>query len=162
MNLANKVIKKWDHPGIVKARPVIRHGKEPKLIKCSSPGEIATAVKPHLDDLHQNGYRTVAFICKTVDECTRLKKHLKGKIPNIATLTGKEDDYHGGITILPAYLAKGLEFDAVFLTSPWAEYTLDELDIKLLYVAMTRAQHRLYILQVGNNIPIPGSIDTSF
>lgn len=74
-------------------------------------------------------------------------------------LTGKEDNYQGGIVILPSYLAKGLEFDAVFIMGAESEYTESELDIKLLYVAMTRAQHKLYILQVGNTIPLLNDIN---
>ena len=61
-------------------------------------------------------------------------------------ITGKEKDYKGGIVIVPSYLAKGLEFDAVMIADGGIEnYTTDELDIKLLYVAMTRPLHFLYI-----------------
>jgi DNA helicase II / ATP-dependent DNA helicase PcrA len=52
----------------------------------------------------------------------------------------------GDRMILPAYLAKGLEFDVVFLYNGLHPYQSNELDIKMLYVAMTRPLHRLYLI----------------
>lgn len=46
---------------------------------------------------------------------------------------------------------KGLEFDAVLLLSPDREsYPIDDGHAKLLYVAATRALHRLELLHTGN------------
>jgi DNA helicase IV len=53
-----------------------------------------------------------------------------------------EDD---GVTVLPASLAKGLEFDAVILVEP-AEITAREPHgIRMLFVALTRAVQHLAI-----------------
>jgi len=52
--------------------------------------------------------------------------------------------------IVPSYLVKGLEFDAVFLANANQEtYQPIELDIKLLYVALTRPLHQLFIYYTG-------------
>jgi len=49
-------------------------------------------------------------------------------------------------------LSKGLEFDAVIIINIDDIYNEDELDLKLLYVAMTRAQHKLFVYyKEGNN-----------
>ena len=55
--------------------------------------------------------------------------------------------------VLPAHLAKGLEFDAVIVTAVEDTFFIRELDAKLLYVAMTRAMHRLAVLYMNGKIP---------
>ena len=49
------------------------------------------------------------------------------------------------IIIVPSYLSKGLEFDAVIIFTLDEIYSLEEIELKLLYVAMTRPMHRLYL-----------------
>jgi DNA helicase-2/ATP-dependent DNA helicase PcrA len=51
----------------------------------------------------------------------------------------------GHVVIIPSYLSKGLEFDAVLLVCMEEPYKQVDLDIKLLYVSMTRPMHRLYL-----------------
>ena len=47
---------------------------------------------------------------------------------------------------MPSYLSKGLEFDSVILyNTNDVNYTDSNIDIKLLYVAITRAMHELFI-----------------
>ena len=48
------------------------------------------------------------------------------------------------LIIVPAYLAKGLEFDSVILYND-RENSYKSNERNLLYVACTRAQHELYI-----------------
>ena len=56
-----------------------------------------------------------------------------------------------GIMVFPVEYTKGLEFDAVLLLSPDREsYPIDDGHAKLLYVAATRALHRLEVLHTGN------------
>lgn len=62
----------------------------------------------------------------------------------------KENDsssFHNGVMVLPVTLTKGLEFDAVILWKPDEEhYGNNAREAKLLYVAITRALHELYLL----------------
>ena len=62
----------------------------------------------------------------------------------------KENDsssFHNGVMVLPVTLTKGLEFDAVILWKPDEEHYGDNArEAKLLYVAITRALHELYLL----------------
>jgi len=51
-------------------------------------------------------------------------------------------------------MAKGLEFDAVIVTSLEEDYMEKDLDIKLLYVAMTRALHSLDVLSCGKTMTL--------
>jgi DNA helicase-2/ATP-dependent DNA helicase PcrA len=92
------------------------------------------------------GYKSIALIGKTPEECKRIHKELKkNKELNIKLIEGKEEEYDNTIVIMPSYLSKGLEFDAVIIINIDDVYLEEELDLKLLYVAMTRAQHRLHI-----------------
>jgi len=69
---------------------------------------------------------------------------------DISIITGNEKEYKSGIVIVPSYLSKGLEFDVVLISNASKQnYTENELDIKLLYVAMTRPLHQLHIYFVG-------------
>ena len=57
-----------------------------------------------------------------------------------------EEKFESGICVLPSYLAKGLEFEAVIIPDV-CDYNEDsKTDMKLLYVSMTRALHVLNIL----------------
>ncbi|WP_084453396.1 ATP-binding domain-containing protein [Alicyclobacillus pomorum] len=64
-----------------------------------------------------------------------------------APLTGQDTTYHGGISVAPVHLTKGLEFDGVIISGVSEDnYRRQSLDAKLLYVACTRAMHKLCIL----------------
>lgn len=55
--------------------------------------------------------------------------------------------FHNGTMVLPVTLTKGLEFDAVILWKPDKQrYSNSQKDAKLLYVAITRALHELYLI----------------
>ncbi len=55
-------------------------------------------------------------------------------------------NYDNNINILPSYLSKGLEFDSVILVNKCNFKKNSVLDMKLLYVTMTRALHKLIIV----------------
>ena len=59
--------------------------------------------------------------------------------------------FEKGIMVFPVEYTKGLEFDAVLMLNPDREsYPTDDGHAKLLYVAATRALHRLEVLHTGN------------
>jgi len=67
-------------------------------------------------------------------------------------VTSNDTEYHGGISLLTSYLAKGLEFDAVIINDA-TDIVYDEnskIDMHLLYVACTRALHELEINYKNN------------
>ena len=105
---------------------------------------------------------TVEF-SKTTDECLKVKKYLdKNKKVKAHILKGEDETYEAGVVIVPSYLAKGLEFDVVLIVNLEEKYLDHPLDIKLLYVAMTRSMHRLYVLHVKDSMPLLEKIDSTF
>jgi len=146
MDFANKIIKKLDNDKIVLAKPVIRHGEKPEIKEFISREEISYSLEKKIEEMKDEKFNTIAVICKTIEECEALKKHLD-KTENIRAkiISDKDEIYHGGVQLVPVHLSKGLEFDVVFIVTLDGDYEEKEIDIKLLYVAMTRALHRLYI-----------------
>jgi DNA helicase-2/ATP-dependent DNA helicase PcrA len=61
--------------------------------------------------------------------------------------------------VLPAYLAKGLEFDSVLIHNAGAAVYGRENERKLLYTACTRALHTLFIFYTGSLTPLLSGID---
>ena len=101
-----------------------------------------------VNDIHllkEEELNSIALIGRTDSDCVRIQKVLENSNLPIQLLEGKEDMKKGSVMILPSYLSKGLEFDAVLIVTLEESYSDEEFDIKLLYVAMTRPMHRLYL-----------------
>jgi len=146
MDFANKAAKRLNLKGIPLAKPVIRHGNEVRVRIKTSLEEAASDIDGLIAGFSKQ-YQSIAVICKTAGECARFKSLLKTPI---SMLTGKENDFSGGIVILPAHLSKGLEFDCVIIANAGKNvYGTSELEIKMLYVAMTRALHEMAVFSVG-------------
>ena len=126
MNEANKINEKLN---LNLATPVIRHGDEVEYTNKS--------IEELIEPLKEK-YNTIAIITNTLEEAKELHKKFK----NYDLITPTDISYESKITILPSYLSKGLEFDAVIILNTFKE---NILDLKLLYVSMTRALHKLYI-----------------
>jgi len=150
MEAANKVIAKLGNEKLVPAKPVIRHGQRVEVIRKESSREVAKDMAAKLRHLKQEGFKSIAVICKTTEKCKELHGYFKTGKEAPRIISEKDREYKGGVVIVPAHLSKGLEFDAVFIADADNEtYTAGELDTKLLYVAMTRPLHRLYIYYTG-------------
>ena len=60
-----------------------------------------------------------------------------------------ENDNIDGTIIIPVYMAKGLEFDVVLVYGADNISYNTEYDKKLLYIACTRALHKLSLYYTG-------------
>jgi len=147
MNFANQVIKKWDKEDLVLAEPVLRSGDKPYIIKKDSKRSILVDISNRIGTMENEGHKSIAIICKTNDEGRMVYEKLKQIYSgSIHLITDKDTAYEGGIVVVPAYLAKGLEFDVVMVYNCSKDnYFVEELDIKLLYVSVTRPLHKLFI-----------------
>jgi len=91
-------------------------------------------------------YKSVAVITRESNVAERLYEELKDKLP-ISILNSQTEEFNKELVIIPAYLAKGLEFDSVIVYSDEeSKYYRNEKN--LLYVACTRAQHELIVYSV--------------
>ncbi|HAB65732.1 MAG TPA: hypothetical protein DCE23_00045 [Firmicutes bacterium] len=88
-------------------------------------------------------YKSVAVITRDSKKAALLYEELKDKLP-ISMLNSNSEEFNKELVVLPAYLAKGLEFDSVIVYSDKdSKYLKNERN--LLYVACTRAQHELIV-----------------
>ena len=125
-----------------------RHGDEVQ-IKCIDKGDIKSILDESIK--LKNSYNTVAIICKNLDEILLYKEIVKsGEYNGKFRLVDKNDNVFVGdkIMIIPSYLSKGLEFDAVIISNASDEFYSEE-ERNLLYVAITRALHKLEIYYSG-------------
>ncbi|WP_083486476.1 HelD family protein [Alicyclobacillus ferrooxydans] len=143
IEFANHVIRRFKQ--FTLAKPVFRSG-QPVKVKQVPVGtrlqESVTAVK----DLMQQGANTVAVVCRVEGECQEVYDALITAGLTAHQITSRQQSYLGGISVLPVYLTKGLEFDAVLLLDvDAANYDDSPESAKLLYVGCTRALHQLQI-----------------
>jgi DNA helicase-2/ATP-dependent DNA helicase PcrA len=155
MEAANKVIATLKDEKLIPAQPVIRHGDPVLVIEKDSKKAVAEDIAEKIKSLQKEGLKSIAIICKTAKECEEMHTYFKKGKDSPYVITGKEKEYKSGFLIVPSYLAKGLEFDGVFVADgSAANYSTSELDTKLMYVALTRPLHKLYIYHVGEKSPL--------
>lgn len=146
MQLANDILSLMEKD-LPKVEPVIRHGHKPLYTKIdpSHLEQVREILEDDIQLLKKEELNSIAIIGRTDKECLRIHKMLENSNLPIQLLEEKEDMKKGSVVILPSYLSKGLEFDAVLILTLEESYSEEELDIKLLYVAMTRPMHRLHL-----------------
>lgn len=143
MTIANQLLERY-MPDLDTAQPVIRHGQIPQFHSYQNKKEIPGMIETLLTHLQNDQLKTIALITKTIYEAKEAKKSLQQSFTfSFQLLKENQSIEQGKIAIVPSYLAKGLEFDAVILLNLDEPYNETDLDIKLLYVAMTRPLHRL-------------------
>ena len=150
MNVANHVITNViEKINCSLGEPVMKSG-EPVTIKgFETENDMLEQIKNRITELKGRGLKNIALICKTVPDCQKLAEQLSD-YENIHIITDKDAEYNGGVSIVPSYLSKGLEFDAVIITDADIQnYSLSEVDTKLLYVCITRAMNTLDIYHVN-------------
>ena len=149
-NYASKVLKKCSFK-TYDIEPIIRHGKEVSLLAAKNEQQRIADTVDIILNARRAGYDTIAVICRTVEETVKVKEQLKDKVPIEQLDTDIEKTtFQNGIMVLPIHMTKGLEFDVVIIWNPDEKsYRLSDGDAKLLYVAITRALHELYIVYEG-------------
>ena len=121
-------------------------------IDYNNDDEQINTIKSILKQYKENEYKTVAVICKNEEEATFINKKLQNDNIKIKNITDSDTQYNGGICTIASYLAKGLEFDGVIVANASEEEynSSKDIDMKLLYVSMTRPLHELNVLYKNN------------
>ncbi len=153
MEVANNVINKlpeFEKEYIVLGEPVIDRKNSVNIKKNKNIDELISSINNRINEYLQNDYKSIAIIGKDINECEEIEKKLRKTRKDIKLIKGKDSEYNSGISVIPSYLAKGLEFDCVIISNANEEkYTYSSLDIKLLYVTITRAMSKLDIFYTG-------------
>ena len=153
MNLANSVIDKlpmYEKEFIVLGEPVIDRKNSINIEKQNNMEELINSINLKIDDYLKSGYKSIAIIGKDMTECKEIQKQISKLRNDVKLIQGKDSEYNAGISIVPSYIAKGLEFDCVIIANACKEkYSNSSLDIKLLYVTITRAMSKLDVFYIG-------------
>ncbi len=150
IKFANIVLKK-QLQCLEPAKPVLRHGKPPEVIEFTAGAEFVQHLDRILEEILTSGKRSIAVIGRSYEECKKINELIK-KYSSSKWELVKENDkkIKQDRIIIPSYLTKGLEFDCSIIYNCNDEnYQENELDKKILYVALTRALHFEYIFFKG-------------
>ena len=143
MDLAQKVAARYPIPGICETKPVLRHGEPPRIIPAGNEKERLSMIREQVRAWREEGYHSIALIEKTAEQAKKLYRQIGPEL-DAHLLSETDADYRGGVMILPASIAKGMEFDCVGICDASAEnFPDDEFLCRILYVMMTRPLHRL-------------------
>jgi DNA helicase-2/ATP-dependent DNA helicase PcrA len=136
--------------------PFQRSGETPVVIACHDNGELGVQASSDIIRLLARGYGTIGVITKTAHETGNASALLKEGLPDevpVTLVTGGSAELPKGVSVLPSYLAKGIEFDAVLVWDASSERYGQEKDRKLLYTVCTRALHVLRVYHTGKASP---------
>lgn len=124
-----------------------RNGAKPTIWHCDN----ASAVHKINDILIANNQEklTTAIITKTLEEARDLTTKLKSESIKVTLIATANQRLVPGVLVIPSYLAKGLEFDAVIA---WQvnnnNYHKDD-ERQLLYTITSRAMYKLDLIYTG-------------
>ena len=135
--------------------PYHRSGDRPRLVRSGSAGEMRKAIADSIRDLtNREDVQTVAVLTKWRKTADDIGKVLREDGIEIGILASG-DIINSDVTVSPIILTKGLEFDAVIVANVHKDnFRESDFDRMLLYLACTRAKHRLEIHWYGARSPI--------
>ncbi|MBS8264151.1 helicase [Mesobacillus boroniphilus] len=136
--------------------PFNRTGPKPVIVRSHESSDHILKANELISELERSGHKNIAVICKTAKESKAAFEGVKqahdARLIEKGTMT-----FENGVNVVPTYLAKGIEFDAVIIYDS-SSYTRTE-ERKLLYTACTRAMHELYVLSKGKLSPLLEKVD---
>lgn len=155
MDLANRVLinSSYNFPLVI---PVNRSGKEPGLHKVETIDELYDKIEDAIHRFKQEGYSTIAIITHNQASAEAMYDQLSQRgITEIELVSDETRKLNKHTIVIPAYLVKGLEFDAVVIEDVSDKtYQDNTLHAKLLYMSITRAHHELELFYRGNLTPL--------
>ncbi|CQR46040.1 Helicase IV [Paraliobacillus sp. PM-2] len=129
-----------------------RDGALPEVMEVDDVRVVENKLLQTIELYKAKGHQTIAIICKTLQESEKIYTYLKKQM-DVTLLDPSSHTFEQGLLVIPAYLAKGIEFDAVIIYNASKTRYNNELERNLLYTACTRAMHDLYVISLGEISP---------
>ena len=148
IHFAKQIVKQADF------QAVERHGPAPELLEFSTEEEELVEICRQVEAFHQGKYNAMGIVTRTNSAAKELYEKLKARGAEVELITPESSAFHNGATVLSIQMSKGLEFDQVLLPQVDGETYHTDFDRNLLYVACTRAMHRLSLTCVGKATPL--------
>jgi DNA helicase-2/ATP-dependent DNA helicase PcrA len=131
--------------------PMERHGQKPIVARFASNAQELEAIKGMITAFKSSANHSLGIICKTLRQAEGVYDALTA--PGVYLLTAESTSFKEGIVITTAHLAKGLEFDEVIVPFASASDYKRDVDKHMLYIACTRAMHKLTLTYSGDSTP---------
>lgn len=133
--------------------PFERNGELPEVIVKSS---LALATDQVLATLKKQSseHDTTAIIGKTLADSEEIYQQLSDNGIKATLIKTENQRLVPGTIVVPSYLAKGLEFDAVIVWNANAQKYAEDGERQLFYTICSRAMHALTIIGIGSITPL--------
>lgn len=135
--------------------PFNRKGNLPVVAVLGDRDELHLYLIKKIGEYKDKGYETIAIICRTAKESKQVYNDLKVS-ESIRLIEKGTISFESGVVVIPSYLAKGIEFDAVLIYDS-SQY-IDEAERKLFYTVCTRAMHELQVASISQISPLMSNI----
>lgn len=137
-----------------------RQGELPRVLEI---GDESTAVETVVNtlDRYQAAHDTTAIIGKTLADSERIAELLKAAGEQVTLIRTENQRLVPGTIVVPSYLAKGLEFDAVIVWNANAKQYHGDDERQLIYTICSRAMHALTVTSIGPVSPLIDEVDAS-
>jgi DNA helicase-2/ATP-dependent DNA helicase PcrA len=135
---------------------VERHGEAPLMIGCRGKDDELARIKGIIDTFERSAYASLGIIAKTSEDAKQLYVLLSAEY-NVHLISPDSTRFENGVTVTSVHMSKGLEFDEVIIPGADCVKYGDEYDRSLLYIACTRAMHRLTLLWTGKPSALIGA-----
>ncbi|MEL7568196.1 MAG: UvrD-helicase domain-containing protein [Dehalobacterium sp.] len=129
--------------------PIERHGDKPSVTICNTENEQFNKIQNLIQQFKQSDYTSLGIICKSQKQADQLYKKVRTVYDDISLLDFNSSEFKDGIIITSVHMSKGLEFDQVIIPNASDDCYKTQLDRSLLYIACTRAMHKLDLTCYG-------------
>ena len=128
--------------------PMERHGEVPQVTACRDDAERLDRLRQKLKDFSESAYVSCGIIVKTGQAAKELHNLLTEQF-EMQLISQESTRFMNGISVTSIQMSKGLEFDEVIVADAGDDVYHTEYDRSLLYIASTRAMHRLSMFYTG-------------
>ncbi|EJA6664979.1 TPA: AAA family ATPase [Clostridioides difficile] len=142
INFAKKV------QDISSLEPIERHGEEPALLKCNNEQDEINKIKTEIEEFKKSDNATLGIILKTDNDAKAVYDALREEY-SVHLISSESSSFTKGVSITSIKMSKGLEFDEVIVPSVNNKTYYSDYDRSLLYIACTRAMHKLKLAYTG-------------
>ena len=125
-----------------------RQGELPSIYQLADVNAATSQVISVLEE-YQKQHDAVAIIGKTLSDSEQIYQLLTEQGIKATLIRTENQRLVDGILVVPSYLAKGLEFDAVIVWDANEQKYCGDSERQLLYTICSRAMHALTIISVG-------------
>lgn len=132
-----------------------RHGEPPAIIKCLNNQDELRNIGNGICAFLKSSFSSLGIITKT-NRDAKLLYDLLSTDYDVYLLSPESTRFANGVLVTSIQMSKGLEFDEVIIPYVNRDNYNTEDDRSLLYIACTRAMHRLTLLYTGDVSPIIG------